>query len=152
MPYYAQLNGNQVAVAVTETHSPINAPHMIELESYDLSIIGKKYNHGDHVFEDLPAAPSTPEVRHITRLAFLNRFSDGEAIAIDLASIGATVQAASMRRYMSKVNSAHYIDLERTDTRAGVQALETAGLLAAGRAAEILDTPIQPSEKFNGTY
>ena len=35
----------------------------------------------------------------ITRLAFVDRFTDAEAVAIDLASIGATVQAASIRRY-----------------------------------------------------
>lgn len=85
--------------------------------------------------------------RRVTRLAFLNRFTDQEAIAFDLASIGATVQAASMRRFMSKVNAATFIDLNRPDTRAGVEALETAGLLAAGRAAEILDADIKPGEQ-----
>lgn len=83
----------------------------------------------------------------ITKLAFLNRFTDEEAITIDLASIGSTVQAASMRRYMSKVNAANFIDLSREDTRAGVLALESAGVLANGRAAEILDTPIAPEER-----
>lgn len=91
-------------------------------------------------------APAEP-LPHVTRLAFLNRFSDAEAIAIDLASQGATAQAAAMRRYQSKVSAATYIDLSRPDTRSGVQALEAAGLLAAGRATEILDAPIQPSER-----
>lgn len=98
-----------------------------------------------------PAPPPAPEPiaepRHITRLAFLNRFTDAEAIAIDLASIGATVQAAGMRRYMSKVNAATFIDLASPDTRAGVQALEAGGLLAAGRAAEILDGAILDEER-----
>ena len=89
-------------------------------------------------------------LRHITRLAFLSRFSDAEAVAIDLASIGATPQAAGMRRYMSKVNAATYIDLDRADTRAGVQALEAAGVLAAGRALQILDAPVQPEEGWRG--
>ena len=91
-----------------------------------------------------------PVLRHITRLAFLSRFSDSEAVAIDLASIGATPQAAGMRRYMSKVNAATYIDLDRADTRAGVQALEAAGVLAAGRALQILDAPVQPEERWHG--
>lgn len=88
-----------------------------------------------------------PETKHITPLAFLNRFTDAEAIAIDLASQGATVQAAAMRRYQSKVNVATYIDLDRQDTRDGVLALEAAGLLATGRALIILDDPIQSEEK-----
>lgn len=51
-----------------------------------------------------------------------------------------------MRRYMQKVNAAKFIDLDRDDTRAGVQALEAAGVVGAGRAAEILDAPIEPHE------
>lgn len=88
--------------------------------------------------------------RHITQLAFISRFTDAEAVAIDLASIGATQQAASVRRYQKKVDAATYIDLDRADTRAGVQALEAAGLLAAGRALQILDAPVQESERFKG--
>ena len=82
----------------------------------------------------------------ITRLAFLSRFTDEEAVALDLASIGATVEAATLRRYMAKVNAANFIDLSREDTRAGVLALESIGILAEGRALEILDAPIQPEE------
>lgn len=98
--------------------------------------------------EQVAAAPV--EDLRITRLAFLDRFADAEAVAIDLASLGATVQAAGLRRYLHKVNSATYIDLGRTDTREGVQALETAGLLGAGRALEILDAPVQPHERYRG--
>lgn len=94
-----------------------------------------------------PAPEPIAEPRHITRLAFLNRFTDAEAIAIDLASIGATVQAAGMRRYLSKVNAATFIDLAMPDTRAGVQALEAGGVLAAGRATEILDGAILDEER-----
>lgn len=94
-----------------------------------------------------PAPEPAPASRRITRLAFLDRFTDEEAIAFDLGSIGATPQAAAMRRYMAKVNAAAYIDLDRPDTRAGVIALEGT-LLAEGRALEILDAEIQPSEAY----
>lgn len=97
-----------------------------------------------------PVQEPAPVLRRITRLAFLSRFADAEAVAIDLASIGATPQAAGMRRYMSKVSAATYIDLDRADTRAGVQALEAAGVLAAGRALQILDAPVQPEEGWRG--
>lgn len=96
-----------------------------------------------------PDSVHLPE-RAITRLAFLDRFADEEAIAIDLASIGATVDAAAMRRYMSKVNAATFIDLDRADTRAGLQALEAGGLLGTGRALEILDAPVQDVERYRG--
>lgn len=98
----------------------------------------------------VPQPPAFDRPRHITQLAFISRFTDAEAVAIDLASIGATQQAASVRRHQKKVDAATYIDLDRTDTRTGVQALETAGLLAAGRALQILDAPVQESERFKG--
>lgn len=91
-----------------------------------------------------------PVARHITQLAFLSRFTDAEAVGIDLASLGATPQAAAMRRYQSKVSAASYIDLDRADTRDGVQALELLGLLAVGRASEILDSEVAPHEQYRG--
>lgn len=88
-----------------------------------------------------------PEDRKITKLAFLNRFTDAEAIALDLVSIGATVEAATMRRFLKKVDAATFIDLNRSDTRDGVFYLESVGLLSAGRALIILDSPINPEER-----
>lgn len=84
---------------------------------------------------------------HITRLAFLSRFKDEEAIALDIASTGDSVDAAALRRYMAKVNAASFIDLAREDTRQGVKALERMGILVEGRATEILDTPVQAHER-----
>lgn len=99
----------------------------------------------------LPDTDPAPEPgdgdRRITKLAFMTRFTDAEAITIDLASQGATVEAATMRRYQAKVNAAEWIDLDREDTRTGVQALEAVGLIGPGRALEILDAPIAPDER-----
>lgn len=100
--------------------------------------------------EPPPAPAPTPAPRHITRLAFLTRFTDAEAIAIDLASQGATPAAAAMRRYQSKINAATYVDLDRADTRAGVQALELTGLIGEDRAVVILDAEIQDAERYRG--
>ena len=96
--------------------------------------------------EPLPE-PEPPHVpRDVSRKAFLSRFTDPEAVQIDMASIGATVEAAQVRRYLSKVNAAQHIDLNDPETREGVHALEAVGLIAPGRALEILDSPIQPKE------
>lgn len=105
--------------------------------------VGMNYVNGKF----LPADPTPANYgTKITVLAFLKRFTDAEAIAIDLGSIGATVQAASLRRYVAMVNAAKFIDLSREDTRAGVIALETNGILTAGRALQILDSPVKPEE------
>lgn len=98
----------------------------------------------------LPAAP-----RHITKLAFDNRFTQAESVAIEIAqlddpsaSMPARQAAAALRASQRKVDRATYIDLDRPDTRAGVLALEAGGLLGAGRALEILDAEIQPHEVY----
>lgn len=94
-----------------------------------------------------PVPPPPPYYgRIITRLAFLKRFTDAEAVAIDLASIGNTVQAAMLRRAQAKISAAEEIQLDNTETRDGVLALETAGLLATGRAVEILDAAVLATE------
>lgn len=89
---------------------------------------------------------TAPAGTRITKLAFLTRFTDAEAVAIDLASIGATEQAASIRRYLNLVDAAAFIDLARPDLHTSLSALETVGLLSAGRADAIINTPIQPIE------
>lgn len=88
--------------------------------------------------------------RKMTKLAFLSRFTDAEAIAIDLASIGATVGAATLRRATNKTNAATYIDPQLPETRSGVISMETATLIGVGRALIILDMPITDAELFRG--
>lgn len=78
----------------------------------------------------------------ITKLAFRNRFTSAEKNALYTAA----KTSVDVQIYLDDVNAATYIDLQRADTRANVQSLETAGLIAAGRAAIILDTPVQPDE------
>ena len=100
-----------------------------------------------------PPAPNYGRI--ITRLAFLNRFTDAEAIAIDLASVGNTVEAATLRRNQSKITAAEEIHLDNSETRAGVFALETNGLITAGRAEVILDSPVMAYEVpalYRATY
>ena len=94
-----------------------------------------------------------PQETKLTRLAFLNRFTDAEAVVIDLASIDnpagtnpERVGQASIRRYMQKINAATFVDIARDDTIAGVNALESLGLIAVGRAVEILSTVISSEE------
>ena len=82
----------------------------------------------------------------LTRLQFRNRFTAQEKAMLELAAIddptAATaqrLQAASLRAYLADLAAAEFVDLADASTVAGVQALESAGLLAEGRAVEILD-------------
>jgi len=82
----------------------------------------------------------------ITKLAFLSRFTDEEAVGIDLASMGATPEAARIRRYLNLVDAATYIDLYTESLRGNLQALEALGLIGTGRAEAITGTPVAPVE------
>ena len=91
---------------------------------------------------------------HITKLAFRNRFTQTEKVMLEISALDdatAPMQqrqlAATLRATLSDVNAATFIDLSRSETRAGVQMLETVGLLAVGRATEILDNPVLPEER-----
>jgi hypothetical protein len=102
---------------------------------------------------DRPPAPVVV-LRHITRLAFRARFTAPEKVALEIASLDnaaaampARQQAAALRVYLADVANAAYVDLDRADTRAGVQSLEALGLLAAGRALQILDSEITNAER-----
>jgi len=106
----------------------------------------------------LPEGSTLPEIvpdygSTITHLAFRARFTAEEKLAIELASLDdptATMdvrsKAAQVRAYQKDIDAAEFINLAFPETIAGVQQLETAGLLVAGRAAEILQTPVVLSE------
>ena len=72
--------------------------------------------------------------KRISHLQFLSRFSDEEMQAV----IAASDNSPALRAAMLKWQSAGGILLDNPDIVAGVQALEIAGLIAPGRAAEVL--------------
>ena len=117
---------------------------------------GMEFATHSHTEEAQPeVVPPPPEVRHITKLAFRNRFTQAEKAMLEIAALDnpaapmqQRAQAAGLRASMKDQEVAQYIDLSRPETRAGVQALEAAGLLAAGRAAVILDFAIAATEVF----
>ena len=145
MHYYAHLNAESKVTSVTQHHEPLNSAEVVAITSFDADLIGQRWNPDAQAFEPAPP-PAEPTERNVSRKAFLSRFTDAEAIDIDLASIGPTRKAATVRRYLSKVNAAQHIDLADNETRTGVQALEAGGLLQPGRALVILDAPIEPKE------
>ena len=69
-----------------------------------------------------------------TKLEFFDRFTDAEQVAIyDAAKTVTAIQV-----WLDKFKLASDIDVTDPRTIAGINALEAAGLLTAGRAAEIL--------------
>lgn len=106
--------------------------------------------------QPVDAAPATAD-RRITKLAFRNRFTKAEKTGIELAAlddptapIAQRQQAAALRADLKDQDQATFIDVDDQDTRTGVLTLEAVGLIAAGRAVEILDAPVQDNERFTG--
>ncbi len=102
-------------------------------------------------------AGDVAEARHLSKLGFRNRFTRAEKVAIEMAALDNPAapmaqrqQSAALRADLKDQADALYIDLDRTDLREGVQALEAMGLIGAGRALEILDAPVQDIERYKG--
>jgi hypothetical protein len=97
----------------------------------------------------VPAVP-----RHITKLAFRNRFTAAEKVALEIAALddpaaemAARQQAAGLRALLADLAAAdRYVNLDHGETRAGVQQLESMDIIAPGRAAVILDAEITSAE------
>ena len=70
----------------------------------------------------------------LTRLQFLSRFTEAEMTAI----LAAADQSPALKAALLRWQAAEGIVLTDPETIAGVQALEIAGLIGEGRAAEVL--------------
>ena len=104
-----------------------------------------------------PPAPAPVAVRHLSKLGFRNRFTPTEKATIEFASLDnpaapmpARMLAAGIRASMADQRDAAFIDQTRPDTRQGVIDMEAGGLLASGRALQILDAPIEDLDMFMG--
>lgn len=139
------IQQNRIAATATDAYTGpdefIDAP-----ADFDITRMG------EYVYAAgmLVLAPAT----RITRLAFRNRFTQSEKVALELAALddpAATLaqrqQAAAIRVHLADVAASTLVDLGRDDTRAGVQALESGGLIGAGRALQILDAPVEAHER-----
>lgn len=140
------IQNNRIAATATDAYTGpdeyIDAP-----ADFDVTRMGEYIYDG----EALTLAPAT----RITKLAFRNRFTQAEKVMLEIASLDNPAapmaqrqQAAALRATLADIASASYIDLTRPDTRDGVLALESAGLLATGRAAAVLDSPVVDSERY----
>lgn len=72
--------------------------------------------------------------RLLASIDFMQRFADAELVAIYTAAR----QVVAIEVWLEKFRTVDVVNLDSAATIDGVQALEAAGLLAAGRAAEIL--------------
>ena len=77
-------------------------------------------------------------VREVSGVAYLRRFTQEEGIAIREAASQSAVLDDYLKLLDATIQQGGIVDLDDEDTVAAVNLLEQAGLIAAGRAAEIL--------------
>lgn len=98
-----------------------------------VEFVGYEFATHDHIamIDDQPALPVG---RVMSKLAYLRLFTQEERIAIRAAAAG----SAELTDYLELLNLAEDVNTSDPDTRSAVQMLEAVGLLAPGRAVEIL--------------
>ena len=89
----------------------------------------------DHVEYVEGAVPPAPTSRVMTKLEYLRRFTVEERVAIRAAA----PQNAVLLDYLQLMELAQDINTGDSDTIAAVTMLEQSGLIAAGRANEVLN-------------
>lgn len=82
---------------------------------------------------DPAEVPAAPPLRVLTVLQFRDRLTAEEELAITAAGMS----SPAVRVWLDRLAAAQEIDLDDPRTVAGLQQMETAGLLAAGRGTEI---------------
>ena len=129
--FYAQINvATGICEAVTEAHARIELDYMIALHEFDVSLLGKRYNATTNNFEEV----HPPPIRELAKVEYMKRFTQAERISIrNMGRVNDYVND-----YIELMNAAVVVHLDDPDTVDGVNALEAAGALAAGRAVEIL--------------
>ena len=143
MPHFARIEGGVVANVVEAQQAPEGW-----LPCGDAAP-GWVYEADAGVFS--PAARAA--LRVVSGLGFRRRFTRAELAAIEWAAVDRAdqpeaqrQQAAALRATLADLAAATFIDLDDDDTVQGVHGLEAMGLIAPGRAVEILSAPITATE------
>lgn len=100
-------------------------------------------NHpGDYTLlpEPMAIAPVNPPI--LSPYRFKRRFTQSERVAIRTAA----ATSPAIYDYMDMLDTAPSVNLTDELTQDGINSMEMMGLLTAGRAAQILNTPVSDEE------
>lgn len=125
MPTYVITRKSDGAEVYRYSHTePVNWQGM-EFDTYDHTPVA----------DPEPAPAPAPVGITLTKLEYLRRFTQAERIAIRAAA----AQSPQLADYMQLLELATEVRTDDPDTIAAAQMLEAAGLIAPGRAQEILN-------------
>lgn len=127
--------------AVREDWTGVSAPQgMVEITNVfnesPATLIGRTYSNNT-----VGNAPQSSASRRISHYQFRKRFTLQELIGMDNADLNQNIPSqtkAALKTMLKNFEAAEYIDLDNADVATGLATLEQVGLIAAGRAAQIL--------------
>lgn len=170
--YYAQIDTDRIVFAVTDTSGEHERADMIQIDSLDSTLLGKRHNANTTEFETI-AQPLGPQL--CTKHAFQERFpkmpngisTKYDAMCMFLssdsyaASIGVTGDAMHELRMLittgtQRISASPYVDLSPIGAAAGLTGLlsqpsipEQFRLSTAERDT-MLNTPLADVERYRG--
>jgi hypothetical protein len=126
MPYYAQIDRDGIAYAVSELAGEVVADNLIPLSSLDLSVLGmQRVGEAWESVQD----NSTPTISSLT---FLRRFTAPERVAIRSS------HDPYVADFLDLLNKATEISNADPDVQGGMAYLVSLGLLTQERARDVL--------------
>lgn len=146
---YAQINEENIVVAVSQLSDEVVSSSLIRIEFADYSLLNKKYENGQ--FVDVPVPP-LPELRYITVGAFKDRLGvNALALAVSVNPV-----CVAMREMLYDRS---FVDLDRADLRSYLMMLVNnnlpearpefpgSGPLTEQMVDDILGAPVQDYER-----
>lgn len=79
--FYAQIDENNICIAVSDLSGKVTAGNMLRLETYDTSLLGKKYNNG--VWEEVPKPEPEPTQLDRIELQVKTSYTEAQNQAVD---------------------------------------------------------------------
>ena len=80
--FYAQINDDNMCICVSNTgKATTTKPNMIQLETYDLTVLGKHYNNG--VWEEVPQPEPEPTQADRIESLLNQRITETQEQAVD---------------------------------------------------------------------
>lgn len=124
------IQNDRIAATATDDYIPTGRERAIldAPDDFDAARMG------EYVYSDGLLSIPEPAPEPLTKLAFLDRFTDAELIAIREAA----KTSPELDLWLWRFDRADFISTDDPRTVSGVHNLEAAGLISEGRAAEIL--------------
>lgn len=88
MHYYAQIDDDSICTGVSQLSGIVDKPYMIEMESYDMSVMGKMWTGSEWVENPNPPEPPEPSMEPTTQ-DIMDKLNDMSGDQVSVATLDA---------------------------------------------------------------